>query len=70
MAAPSAFFDDFGGGALTGVTGATLDATVPAEVADDGAEITVAVDFPTADMAVAPDAEAFVNRLFLPLVTR
>ena len=70
VAAPNAFVDDFGGGALTGVTAATLDTTVADEAADDGAEITVAVDFPTDDTATAPDAGAFANRAFLPLVNR
>ena len=70
VAAPNAFVDDFGGGALTGVTAAALDATVADETADDGAEITVAVDFPTDDTAAAPDAGAFANRAFLPLVNR
>jgi hypothetical protein len=72
VAAPNAFFDDFGGGALTGVTNATLDATaIPNEVADDGAELTVAVDFPTDVAAPAtPDAGTLVNRAFLPLVNR
>ena len=70
VAAPNAFVDDFGGGALTGVSSATLDATVPDELADDGAAITVAVDFPTDATAVAPDVGALVNQLFLPLVTR
>jgi len=71
VAAINAFFDDFGGGALTGVTGAMLDATaVPDEVADDGAEITVAVDFPTDDAANSPDGGAFVNHIFLPMVNR
>ena len=72
VAAPNAFVDDFGGGALTGVTNATLDATaIPNEVADDGAELTVAVDFPTDVAAPAtPDAGALVNRAFLPLVNR
>ncbi|MEZ4734646.1 MAG: hypothetical protein R3E79_46740 [Caldilineaceae bacterium] len=71
VAAFNAFFDDFGGGALTGVVSATLDAIVPDEAADDGAEITVAEDFPT-DVAapVTPDADALVNRAFLPLVNR
>ena len=70
MAALNAFVDDFGGGALTGVTAAALDTTVADEAADDGAEITVAVDFPTDDTATAPDAGAFANRAFLPLVNR
>jgi hypothetical protein len=72
VAAPNAFFDDFGGGALTGVTNATLDATaIPNEVADDGAELTVAVDFPTDVAAPAtPDAGTLVNRAFLLLVNR
>ena len=78
VAAPNAFLDDFGGGALTSVTGAALDATaVPDEVADDGAELTVAVDFPTNDTAGAlddvatnPVAGSLVNRAFLPLANR
>ncbi|MEZ4734658.1 MAG: hypothetical protein R3E79_46800 [Caldilineaceae bacterium] len=72
VAAFNAFVDDFGGGALTGVTSAALDASaVPDEAADDGAEITVAEDFPTDDTAVAaPDTSTLVNRLFLPLVNR
>ena len=70
VAALNAFVDDFGGGALTGVTAAALDTTVADEAADDGAEITVAVDFPTDDTATAPDAGAFANRAFLPLVNR
>lgn len=69
VAAFNAFFDDFGGGALNGVSAATLDATVPAEVADDGTEIAVAENFPTDD-AATPDVGALVNQLFLPLVTR
>jgi hypothetical protein len=71
VAAPNAFFDDFGGGALTGVSSATLDATtVPDELADDGAEITVAENFPTDNTATAPDAGVLANRAFLPLVNR
>ena len=70
VAAPNAFVDDFGGGALTGVVSATLDAPVPDELADDGAEITVAENFPTDHTATAPAAEALVNQLFLPLITR
>ena len=71
VAASNLFVDDFGGGALTGVTAATLDAnTVPDETADDGAEITVAENFPTDDTAAAPDAGTLVNRAFLPLVDR
>ncbi|MEZ4734645.1 MAG: hypothetical protein R3E79_46735 [Caldilineaceae bacterium] len=71
VAAFNAYVDDFGGGALTGVTGATLDATVPDELSDDGTEITVAEDFPIDVAAPAtPDAGALVNRTFLPLVTR
>ncbi|MEZ4664066.1 MAG: glycine-rich protein [Caldilineaceae bacterium] len=70
VAAPNAFFDDFGGGALDGVSSAALDATIPGEVADDGAEITVAVDYPTDEDATAPNAGALVNQIFLPLVNR
>jgi hypothetical protein len=69
VAAFNAFVDDFGGGALPGVSSATLDATVPDELADDGAEITIAENFPTDDTA-APDADTFANRAFLPLVNR
>jgi hypothetical protein len=71
VAAFNAFVDDFGGGALTGVSSATLDATtVPDELADDGAEITVADNFPTDYTATAPDAGVLANRAFLPLVNR
>jgi len=71
VAAFNLFVDDFGGGALTGVSAATLDTTaVPDELADDGAEITVAEGFPTDDMATAPDAGILANRAFLPLVNR
>jgi hypothetical protein len=71
VAAFNAFVDDFGGGALTGVSSATLDATtVPDELADDGAEITVAENFPTDNTATAPDAGVLANRAFLPLVNR
>ncbi|MEZ4713427.1 MAG: glycine-rich protein [Caldilineaceae bacterium] len=69
VAALNATFDDFGGGALTSVSSAAVDVTVPAEVADDGAEITVAENFPTDDTD-APEAGNLVNRLFLPLVNR
>ena len=70
VAATNAVFDDFGGGALSSVAGATPgESAVPDEMADDGTEITVAVDFPTDDTAT-PDADNLVNRFFLPLVTR
>ncbi len=70
VAALNAFVDDFGGGAVTSVTAATLDAPISDELVDDGAEITVVENFPTGDTATAPDGGMFANWAFLPLVNR
>lgn len=56
IAALNAAFDDFGGGALPGVTGAALAASVPDEVADNGAAIVVAGALITASLPVGDPA--------------
>jgi len=62
--AGNALFDDFGGGALPGITGAALGASVPDEAADDGTPLMVESVLITASLPVgdpALDAPAVVD---------
>jgi len=56
IAALNAGFDDFGGGALPGVTGAALGASVPDEMADNGAALIVESSLITASLPVGDPA--------------
>jgi len=54
--AANAHFDDFGGGALAGITGAAMTTNLPDEAADDGAAIVVESVLITASLPVGDPA--------------